>query len=468
MIWHKAASFGRKITARNRVRHLSVILLLFGLLGSCACKAATAGISPDEQTIARAAKNKAALSKALDNIEAHRKASFKVKILDARGRPVSGAPISVIQTSHAFKFGCYLKMDDLAPEKLPGYKLRFGQLFNYAVIGTYWDYIENKKGVEDWTWFDREASLADELGIETAAAPVLWGTNKFGTPGWLPDREKELLPVLERRVRSAVTRDPGITDWEIVNEPLAPKEDLIAQRIKGDYIDSAFRWARESAPGNRLLINEYGIFGSLEDHNYNRERYHQLVDRLIRNGTPIDVIGIQAHANGEWYEPVNVAEQLERYSELGKPVQITEFSVQTHKFKDRKPLEISGSYRSGGVWDADKQAEFYREFYTIAFGSPGVDAVVTWGLDEERAWLPGIGLIDRNGKPTPAYDVLDTLINHEWKTRLAGITDKDGLYEFRGFLGDYELTVTGPGGRTTVSKFTLGGGKSELLVIRLG
>lgn len=467
MIRRKTAAVERKRGASCIERYAPLVLLLLGLLGFVACKAATAESSPDEQKTAQNTRNKAALSQARENIENHRKGPFKVKILDTRGRPVSGATINIAQASHAFKFGCYLKIDDLAPEKFPGYKLRFGQLFNYAVIGTYWDYIENKKGVENWAWFDREAALGKELGVEIAAAPVLWGTNKFGTPGWLPDREQDLMPVLERRVRSAVTRDTGIRDWEIVNEPLAPGEDLFAKRTKGDYIDPAFRWARDAAPGKRLLINEYGVFGVLKDHNYNAGRYYQLVERLTRSGTPVDVIGIQAHANGEWYEPASVAEQFERYAQLGKPIQITEFSAQTRSFNDSKPLEISGVTRNG-IWDAEKQAEFYREFYTIAFGSAGVEAIVTWGLDEERAWLPGIGLIDKNGEPTPAYEVLDTLINHEWKTSLKGATDKDGVYEFRGFFGDYEITVTGPGGRTAVSKFTLGSGKNGLHVIQLG
>ena len=35
--------------------------------------------------------------------------------------------------------------------------------------------------------------------------------------------------------------------------------------------------------------------------------------------------------------------------------------------------------------ESGKTAQFYREFYTICFGNPHVDGIVTWGLDDERA-----------------------------------------------------------------------------------
>jgi GH35 family endo-1,4-beta-xylanase len=283
-------------------------------------------------------------------------------------------------------------------------------------------------------------------------------------PDWLPADKDELMPVLERRVRSAVTRDESVTDWEVVNEPLSRKEDAFARSATRKYISSAFTWAKQAAPAKRLMINESGIFGEGE-RGYNRERYFDLVKSLIDEGTPVDIIGLQAHAKGEWYEPVNVAEQLERYGQLGKPIQISEFSARTLTSDDGKgPIPITGTYRSGS-WDAHKQAEFYREFYTVAFGSPAVEAIVTWGLDDERAWLPGIGLISRDGRPKPAYTALDHLINQEWKTRLDGRTDSDGRFRFRGFYGDYRIELAGK--QAGASTFTLEKGRDNEWTLKL-
>lgn len=416
------------------------LLLIALILNFCsACRSAATAENASEKS-----RNEAALSEARNNIEKFRKGDARIKILDARGKAVGDAQINIKQISHDFKFGCYLKIDDLAPEKLPAYEAHFARLFNYAVVGTYWDFVENRRGAENWSWFEKEVALARKLNLRIAAAPLLWGTNEAGTPAWLPQAKDELLPVLKRRVQTPVAKYENVVDdWEIVNEPLAPKADVFAERTGNDYVAQAFRGARESAPGERLMINEYGVFGSVKKQNYNREKYFSLLKELIEKGAPVDVVGIQAHSLGEWFEPADVAERLAFYAALGKPVQITEFSAQIFDYTDKRtPLGISGAYRGGaGVWNEEKQAEFYREFYTIAFGSPQVEAIVTWGLDDERAWLPGIGLLDAGGNPKANYKTLDRLINNEWRTNLQINAGAGKAAEFRGFYGAYEIEV---------------------------
>lgn len=415
----------------------------------------------------KAARHKDALTKARSDIEQFRKSEFNIRVVDIDGRPVSGAELEIKQISHLFKFGCYLKIDDLDPAKLPAYERDFKNLFNYAVIGSYWDFIESSRGSENWSWFDRETALAGKMGIDVAAAPILWGTSKYGTPEWLPTKSHELWPTLEHRVKTAIKRGPAKADWEVVNEPLAPKTDVFSRTLSDEYISRAFAWAKETAPGKRTIINEYGIFGSVSEHNYNRERYFRLLQNLIARDVPIDIVGIQAHANGEWYGPADVAEELEKYSRLGRPVQITEFSVQTANNEDQtSPMRISGNYQSG-LWNNDKQAEFYREFYTIAFANPQVEAIVTWGLDDERAWLAGVGLIDRIGERKPAYRQLDDLINREWKTGLMGTTGKDGRFTSRGFHGKYEVIAKSSKHRSTRQTFDLSRSNAGAWIVRL-
>lgn len=451
------------------VRFVALALAASLLILNLACRtSATSAFENSGASTAQAAKNRAAIAAAKDAIEKHRKGEIRISVIDANGLPVPAAHLEIKQLSHEFKFGCYLKIDDLDPAKLPEYERHFSKVFNYAVIGTYWDATENRRGEENWTWFDRETELALSLGLRMQAAPVLWGTSKYGTPAWLPQEKKDLAAALERRVKSVVTKKASVTDWEIVNEPLARKKDVFASLGTDDYISAAFRTAQRAAPNGRRLINEYGVFGSLAEHNYNRGRYFDLVHRLLANGVPIDVIGIQAHSNGEWYEPSNVAEQFERYSSLGKPLQITEFSAQTRDYYDRQSAQpISGKYREG-LWDDEKQAEFYREFYTIAFGNPNVEAITTWGLDDERAWLPGIGLIDERGEPKPAYRELERLINSEWKTNSEATTDKYGRVTVSGFFGKYEVTATTERGKKLSIRFTLSKDNPNNWVVRLG
>lgn len=439
-------------SAQFPVNLLLILILCFSLSCQTTTKAEDSSVADNNIKIT---KNESALFDAEKNIEKHRKGNARVKVLDSNGKAIHRAELKIKQISHDFKFGSYLKIDDLEPEKLPEYEKHFARLFNYSTIGTYWDFIENKQGIENWVWFEREVALAQKLGFKIQAAPVLWGTNQSGTPDWLPRDKNELLKVLEKHVKSVVTRNPyAIDEWEIVNEPLAPRNDVFARRIGNDYIESAFLWARQAAPNKRLLINESGIFGSTMARNRNRDKYFNLLKELIEKRVPFDAIGIQAHANGEWYEPTNVAEQLDRYAALGKPIQITEFSAQTLDYDDRKtPLRVLGTYRSG-IWNEEKQAEFYREFYTVCFANPQVEAIITWGLDDERAWLPGIGLIDVNGNAKSNYKILDRLINKEWRTNLELSLSANGVAKFRGFYGVYEIEVI-VNGKNTKTRFEL-------------
>jgi endo-1,4-beta-xylanase len=458
----KFKSSARRISVSARLKNLLLIALILNFCAACRL-AATA----ENALNADKSGNEAALSEARNNIEKFRKADARIKVLDSRGKPLSNAQINIKQISHDFKFGCYLKIDDLAPEKLPAYEAHFSKLFNYAVVGVYWDFVENKREIENWSWFEREVALARKLNLRIAAAPVLWGTNEAGTPAWLPRSKDELLPVLKRRVQTSVAKyENFIDDWEIVNEPLAPQTDVFAGKTGDDYIAPAFRWAREAAPAERLMINEYGVFGSVKARNYNREKYFSLLKELFEKDVSIDVVGIQAHANGEWFEPANVAERLNAYAALGKPIQITEFSAQIFDYKDRRsPLEISGTYRAG-VWNEEKQAEFYREFYTVAFGNPQVEAIVSWGLDDERAWLPGIGLIDASGNPKANYKTLDRLINDEWRTNLQINPGAETSAVFRGFYGGYEVEAIA-GGKRAKAKFDLKKGDGNEWIVRL-
>ncbi len=458
----KGATCTAPVSGRSASVSVSLIFLGLIFLTSCLVKATT---SVDTKEL-RLPKSELALRQANENIEKYRKGDVRIRVVDARGRAVQGLKLQIKQISHDFKFGCYLKVDDLAPEKLPDYERYFSRLFNYSVIGNYWDFVENKQGSADFTWLDREAALSRKLGARVQMAPILWGTNDAGTPKWLPRSKDALMPILKDRVQSSVIKSGGLIDeLEVVNEPLAPKTDKFAESVGDDYIASAFNWAREAGPNKRLLINEYGVFGSVVAHNYNRDKYFALLEDLIKRKVAIDVIGIQAHANGEWYSPANVAEQLERYASFGRPIQITEFSAQTLEYDDRKtPMRISGSYRNG-IWDEEKQAEFYREFYAIAFGNRQVEAITTWGLDDERSWLPGIGLLDKDGRPKASYTALDSLINKEWKTSFEGSTDGNGTLGFRGFYGNYEILV--PDGSSKPVKFVLEKGRSNEWAVRL-
>ena len=119
------------------------------------------------------------------------------------------------------------------------------------------------------------------------------------------------------------------------------------------------------------------------------------------------------------------------------PVHITEFAVPSAG-------SIEGPVRRGS-WDAKLQAEYCRLFYTVCYSHPAV-AAINYLEPGPATRVPGIGLFEADGKPKPALTALQDLITRQWRTRLSGKLPLDGRVAFRGFHGDYELTVTLKGG----------------------
>ena len=66
--------------------------------------------------------------------------------------------------------------------------------------------------------------------------------------------------------------------------------------------------------------------------------------------------------------------------------------------------------------------------------------------------------------PKPSYDMIDTLFNKEWRTNLDIEANADGETSFRGFYGDYELTVQGGDKLVTKSVTLSKTGKNEFTV----
>jgi hypothetical protein len=71
-----------------------------------------------------------------------------------------------------------------------------------------------------------------------------------------------------------------------------------------------------------------------------------------------------------------------------------------------------------------------------------------------QAWDAARTQIDAQMNPKPAYQALERLINHEWRTNCTLTTDASGRARFRGFGGCYAVELTA-GGATRKLSFEL-------------
>jgi len=365
-------------------------------------------------------------------IEKVRKSDAVIKVVDSSGKPVRGAEVSAKQTGHEFLFGCNIYGFDRSDESLNlVYKHRFRDLFNYATVGFYWQWYEQKKGEPDYPYTDKVVAWCMENGIRMKGHPLLWGCES-GVPSW--SKGQPAPEIQKKRVEDIIGRYKGkICSWEVVNE---------ASHLPEPKIDDPYRWARQADPTSCLIVNDYAVL----ENGY--PPFFKLLKAAIDSGVPFDGIGIQAHEPRTARFPLDRVQRiLDRYASLGKGLHITEFTPSSGGEK------ITGSHLAG-VWDEAAQADYAVKFYRVCFAHPEVRGITWWDLSDKGSWLKGGGMLRQDMSPKPVYEQLKKLIQDEWSTRVSGKTGADGKFAFRGFRGTYRIAVEFKG-KTVQKDFVL-------------
>jgi hypothetical protein len=71
-----------------------------------------------------------------------------------------------------------------------------------------------------------------------------------------------------------------------------------------------------------------------------------------------------------------------------------------------------------------------------------VQAITWWDFSDLRAWQGApAGFLRNDMTPKPMYQELQHLIHGKWWTTAELHSDAAGTADFRGFLGDYQVTV---------------------------
>ena len=397
------------------------------------------------------------MEEASANIEKYRKGNAAIRFDTASGKPVKDATVTIEQTNHDFLFGNIIfpvvgvlgKFEDIQVYRPELFKKRFADVFNMAIFPFYWSSYEPIPGREDW---DKIVPILDWCklnGVTPKGHPLAW-VERGGTPRWLYDLPVDLTEeLLKARITRIVKGFEGQIDiWDVVNEPThtitwsavmknphGTRYTAIPIKDIADWVEKCYRWAHEASPAAELIVNDYEqiVTHFIPD---TRQRFYDLVAELKKRNTPLHGIGLQAHAQEYWYSPGEFAETLDYYAKLKLPIHITEFIPQS------SANEIKGTFKEG-TWTKEAQAEFAQQTYRLSFGHPLVASINWWGLSDRYIWSerPGGGLIDEDYRPKPAYTKIRQLIKEEWMTKITAQTTKDGSIDFRGFYGDYKITL---------------------------
>ena len=412
--------------------------------------------------------------RAAEGIERYRKGNGRITVVDKEGNPVSNAKIKLTQTNHEFRFGANLFMlDELeSEEKNEKYKKYFSDVFNMATLPFYWDALEPERGkpryAKDSPKIYRRPSpdlcieFCEKHNIEPREHALAYDVF---FPKWLYDASvDEVKRELERRFSEVSERYADkIPTIEVTNE-MAWTKGKTTFYDEPDYIEWCFKTAEKYFPNNQLGINEFAGL-SWEDRCRATDKYYAYIEANMLKGARIDAIGMQYHlfnkAELEYentrmtLDPENLYKHMDLYSNFGKPLQITEVTVPAYSWEQE---------------DEEIQAEIIGKLYTIWFSHPNVEQIIYWNLVDgyTHFWDPDPekikasqgdmtlgenyyygGLLRFDLSPKPAYFKIKELLQKKWHTETEIVADENGIAEFRGFFGEYDLEITANGKNVT-------------------
>ncbi|NBC65835.1 MAG: 1,4-beta-xylanase, partial [Bacteroidetes bacterium] len=151
---------------------------------------------------------------------------------------------------------------------------------------------------------------------------------------------KKLLERMRNHIQTVAGRYQGRIDgWDVVNEAVLDeggmRESRWYQLVGEDYVQKAFEYADEAAPGAELYYNDYNLWIPEK-----REAAIALVKRLQQNNIRIDGIGMQAHLKMDTPTVEMMEESILAFSELGLKVMITELDIDLLPRKEQVDIEF--------------------------------------------------------------------------------------------------------------------------------
>ncbi len=371
-------------------------------------------------------------------IEKHRKTDVTVIVLDRQDRAVQGAKVRLVLERHDFVLGLTVPNGRMPPKKcraLPVYRC-----FNAIALDRYTDWSDNKEiGLQQ---------QADRLSAwQTALEPrrTHFGRVISADPARNHDRLSLLGPTDLRdavlaRIDLASVFDPEPDDYDLYSDLL--KQDMMERKLGQGMLPRMFSHAEAKRPKASLGLRVRDVI-SLQ----NGRALASTIQKLEVRQVPFDHITIEQKFRGP-VQPNALRRMLDEYvSPLRVPVSLA-------------ALEVGGPTP---VASAIKLETLLR----LVFAQPRITGIYFAGLVDEDLIEENAGLLDDEGKPSAAGEVLDALFTKVWTSDKSGTTDERGNVQARVFAGWYAVTATLPDGTEVKSEaYIPASGRAKLVVLQ--
>ena len=272
----------------------------------------------------------------------------------------------------------------------------------------------------NWSAPDAMVKWCQDNNIKIWGHTLVWhaqtGNWFFQGADGQPATREVALSRLKNHITTVVGHYKGrVVGWDVVNEAIDDRgagqgENLRKfswyRTVGPDVLTLAFKWAHEADPDAQLYYNDYNIEQGAVRGTGKHASSMLLLKRLIKEGAPINGVGIQGH----WHLNTNIADvekAITDYESLGLKVSISELDVTATGTN-------SGAFgnRGGGTVSPEalqKQAEVYAKLFDVFNRhSKTISRVTFWGISDRRSWRAGQRplLFDAQLQPKPAYQAI--------------------------------------------------------------
>ena len=406
-----------------------------------------------------------ALAAANSYIENYRKGDARLSLVGVD----PGAEVQVKLKNHAFNFGTaganpsggnnYWATNPAPDSTVDKYQQFIRSHFNMLVPENAgkWSGNESTRDAVNMSTNDAIVAFAKQNGMRFRQHNLLW-SNDSGSPGWVntlisqaiggsQTAKDDLLAEINERIAYYVGDGVGTDrthdyfELDVLNEGLHEAEfrTIFGDAGLASIFNSVAAAADAAGADVKLFVNEYNLLqfsdnpavpGFSPDNYANWYREHG--EAIENAGGQVDGYGVQYYAlldaNANTNSPHSAARMQQVFQNLsltGKPFGLTEFGVQN-----------SGSPNATAV------ANTLEDTLRMVFGSPNATTFNMWGFWPQAMWNQATfgALVDANWNLTEAGQRYEQLMQ-EWGTNLTLTADEEGMIEFRGFYGDYEITI---------------------------
>jgi endo-1,4-beta-xylanase len=250
------------------------------------------------------------------------------------------------------------------------------------------DATEPQRGQFTFNSGDQIYNWATQRGMKVRGHTLAWHGQQ---PGWMQSLSGSALrQAMIDHINGVMAHYKGkLIAWDVVNEAFAEngsRRNSNLQSTGNDWIEVAFRTARNADPGVKLCYNDYNI----ENWTYAKTQgvYNMIKDFKSR-GVPIDCVGLQTHFTGGSSLPGNFQTTLSSFAALGVDVAITEADV------------------------TNASTTQYAGLTQACMNVSRCIGITVWGVRDSDSWRSSENplLFDGNGNKKAAYTSVLNVLN---------------------------------------------------------